>query len=700
MAHMKPSVTFIAIAALTLLPGAAHAYIGPGAGFAVVTSFFVLITTFLITIFGVLLFPFRIVYKKIRSIGIPKVPKSILRSKRAVVLGLDGMEPTLLERYISEGKLPNLKALSERGGYRKLTTTVPAESPVAWSSFSTGCNPGKHNIFDFLSRHKSTYLPDYSIAGLTGKNRRIRLGKFVIPISAEKTVTHRKERSFWSYLAERGVECVIQRVPVTYPPEKFDGRLLSAMGVPDLLGTQGTFTYFTDEREEKRVKEGGRLVRVTAAADGSISSTIQGPPGPFSASGRALTIPIRITTNGDGGVLIEVSGQNIEAALGRFTDWVDLEFPVMPGFKLKGMVKFLLRSSGDEFGLYMSPINIHPEEPAMPVSHPAIYSKYLSLSNGRFNTLGLSEDTWAMNEGRLTPGEFITQCREIFEERKRSFFLELDSMKSGLLVHVFDITDRSQHMFWGLTDKEHPGYDEALAAKYGKTIEEVYMMADRLVGDVMGRLCDDDLLIVMSDHGFKSFRHAVHLNRWLVDHGYMTLKQPTDECERFFKCVDWSRTRAFALGLNGLYINQLGREPQGIVRPEDAMALKRELKGKMEAYQHPELKHKMFHAALIREDVYTGPHISHAPDILVGYGEYFRASWQTAMGGVPKGIYEPNDRGWSGDHCIATDLVPGVLVCNRKIKKREPSIMDIAPSIFAEFQTEIPSHMDGESFLL
>ncbi len=695
-------MTQIALCILTevlslFFTGSAEAYIGPGAGFAVVSPILLISVTLLLTLLGILFFPFRYLYKKIKDMGRQSIPKEILKKKKVVILGLDGLDPVLLERFLSEGKLPHINIVIQQGGYRRLQTTTPPESPVAWSSFTTGCNPGKHNIFDFLMRNPDNYLPSYSIAETRPPRWTLRLRGRRFPLSSPKVVGFRKETPFWHYLAERGIPAVIQRVPVTYPPEPFDGRLLSAMGVPDLLGTQGSFTFFTTCPGKAAEKRDGRVV--TVKRQGALIKTeIAGPDNSFRSKKKPVCIEIRIHILSEKEVKIEINKQVIPLSVGVFSDWVKLEFPLGFFLSVKGIVRFLLKEIEPEFKLYMSPINIDPEAPAMPISYPWIYSKYLALSTGRFSTLGLAEDTSALNEKVLTPQEFLSSCEDVYRERHNIFTLELDKMKRGLLVHVFDITDRVQHMFWQYTDPGHPNYNKGLAERFGGVIEDVYIKMDSLVGEVLDRTDEDTLLMIMSDHGFNSFRYAFNLNTWLLQNGYISLKDGLKNSPEFFSNVDWQKTRAYALGLNGLYINTKGRETKGIVEKRDLIPLKKELKKRLEDYCEPESGRKVFRSVHLREDIYEGDCVCNAPDLVTGYERNFRASWQTALGGIPEGVVEDNNKNWSGDHCVASDLVPGVLICNKRIVKKHPSIMDIAPSVLKEFKMDVPKHMDGETF--
>lgn len=237
----------------------ASAYVGPGAGFAFLSSFFVLFLTFFLALFSFLAWPFRFLFRLIKG------QKAYKNSKinQLVILGFDGMEPTLLEKYMAEKKLPNFSKLKKEGSYRHLETTTPAISPVAWSSFMTGCHPAKHNIFDFLSRNPKTYLPDLSSAQIGNPKRFLNLGKYRIPLSKPVIKGLRKSVPFWKILGDQGIFSAILRIPITFPPEKFKGHLVSGMCAPDLKGSQGTFSFYTSNETKVSDHEGGVVIPVS-----------------------------------------------------------------------------------------------------------------------------------------------------------------------------------------------------------------------------------------------------------------------------------------------------------------------------------------------------------------------------------------------------------------------------------------------------
>jgi predicted AlkP superfamily phosphohydrolase/phosphomutase len=345
--------------------------------------------------------------------------------------------------------------------------------------------------------------------------------------------------------------------------------------------------------------------------------------------------------------------------------------------------------------LYLSPINIDPEHPAMPVSHPSYYATYLAKRIGRFSTLGLAEDTWALNEGVIDDGTFLQQAYDIDGERQSMFFTALDRLRRGTLVCVFDATDRIQHMFWRYLEAGHPAGAGRETAVHRDAIRDLYKRNDELVGRVMGKLQSGDVLMVISDHGFTAFRRGVNLNGWLQREGYLVMKADGDAAAEWLLDVDWTRTRAYCIGLTGMFLNLQGREAHGTVGRADAEALKHEIIAKLNGLRDDERGEIGIREAFDTRTLYAGPYAANAPDILIGYNRGYRVSWDSATGVVSGPIFEDNTKPWSGDHCIDPRLVPGVFFCNRHVDATEPSLIDIAPTALRLFGVEPPAHMDG-----
>jgi predicted AlkP superfamily phosphohydrolase/phosphomutase len=371
--------------------------------------------------------------------------------------------------------------------------------------------------------------------------------------------------------------------------------------------------------------------------------------------------------------------------------------------KVNGICKFLLLNIAPEFELYVTPVNIDPEKPVMPIAYPTVYSTYFSKLQGPYATLGLAEDTWALNEGVLSDDGFLQQCIQFDEEREKMFFDSLDKVKHGLCVCVFDGTDRIQHSFWRYIDEDHPahGGQGEKHLQRPNAIEDVYKRMDALVGKTSAK-CNGNktVFMVISDHGFTSFRYGIDLNRWLEENGYLKVKEGR-RGEKHLSSIDWSQTRAFALGLTGMYLNIKGREAQGIVEPgREADLLREEIAEKLTGLIDPAKDQPAVKQVYNAPKTYRGPYKDEAPDLIVGYNRGYRASWETAIGQVTEAVFHDNIKAWSGDHCIDPSLVPGVLFCNRPISTESPRLMDIGPTVLDMFGVDVPGNMDGRPLVV
>jgi predicted AlkP superfamily phosphohydrolase/phosphomutase len=681
---------------LTLAAVPLGAYVGPGAGFAFLSSFLVLFLTFFMAVFSILAWPFRFLWRLVHGQRAYRTSQI----NRMVILGLDGLEPTLAEKFMAEGKLPNLARLKKEGTYARLKTTTPAISPVAWSSFMTGSEPSKHNIFDFLSRDPRTYLPDLSSARIGKPHRTLPLGKYNIPLGKPEIRGLRRSVPFWKLLGEKGIASTVLRVPITFPPEKFKGHLLAGMCTPDLKGSQGTFTFYTTDAEKAGKHEGGVIVPVRRDGD-TVRTYLSGPENTMLKKPEEIRLPLILTIDRERkGAEVEVSGRKFFLPEKTFSPWVPVVFRPGLGIRIRAISKFYISSLGPEFEMYVTPINIDPDKPALPISHPFIYSVYLAKLLGRYITLGEANDTWALNEGALGEQPFLDLTYANHAEWEAMLWNALDKTPRGLVAIVFETTDSIQHMFFRYLDKTHPALripgQSGLSAK---VIEDLYKKMDDLVGRVGKTLDERSVLVVMSDHGFKSFRRGVNLNSWLLANGYLSLREGRAVSGEWFKDVDWDRTKAYALGLGGLYLNLRGREAKGIVgEGEEARRLKAELIRRLTGLKDPGAGDQVAVTRVYDKDaIYSGPYKDNAPDLLIGYNEGFRASWDGVTGIVNGTVFEDNTKAWSGDHCIDPALVPGVFFSNLKIRTATPSIMDIAPTALALFGIEAPAHMDGRN---
>ena len=662
------------------------AYIGPGAGFAFLGSFLSLAISFLLTALALLLWPFRAARAALRR----RLSRRRQKIGRIIFLGLDGLDPRLTERYMAEGKLPNFSRLAAQGSFHRLRTTFPALSPVAWSTFATGVSPAKHNIFDFLNRSLKTYIPELASSKVRPAVKVLQLGRLRLPLSRPTVEMRRKSESFWKILGKHSIGCTILRVPITFPPEEFEGRLLSAMCTPDLRGTQGSFTLFST-RSERGETEGGARCILRRSGD-ALEGSLEGPENELLEGAGTLAVPFRLVLNPDGNsATLKIAGETYVLKPGEYTPWLRLAFDALPGVRIHGIARFLLTETTPEVSLYCTPIQIDPEAPALPISHPAYYSAYLAKLLGSFATVGMAEDTWALNEGAIDEAEFLTQAYSIMAEREAMFDHALAHTKRGVVACVFDTSDRVQHMFY-----RHLGPEGD--PRWSGVIEDLYQRMDRLLGKAMEYIDEETILFALSDHGFCAFRRAVNLNSWLHRNGYLALTGDATESGKYFQGVDWSRTRAYCLGLSGLYLNIKGRESCGTVAPgAEADALKRELVAKLSGLRDDECNETAIRQAYATSGLYKGPYLGAAPDLIIGYNEGYRTSWDAAVGKVTPLVIEDNPKAWSGDHCVDPVLVPGVLFCNRKITSEDPGIEDMAATALDLFGIDRPAWMDGRS---
>ncbi len=664
----------------------AHAYVGPGAGFAFVTSFFLLLVTIFLAFFALLSWPFRFIWRFIWH----KRPSKPARFKRVVVVGLDGLDPQITQELMDRGQLPNLKRLAEQGSFKPLKTTTPAISPVAWSTFATGVDPSRHGIFDFLTRDRKLYVARLSSAETLPPRRILKLGALNIPISKPRINALQRSQPFWQVLGRFGISSSVLRVPISYPPRAFKGTMLSAMCTPDLLGTQGSYTLFTTETDGGQDKN-QKWISLKLSR-GQVKTQIEGPQHPFCKDGRRLKTPLMITLDTESqGVLVKVGDRGFSLKLGQSSDWIEIAFRIAPGVRLRGICQFRLNSL-EPLRLYMTPINIDPSHPAVSISHPFSFSVFLAKLIGHFATLGLAEDTTALDDGALDEAGFLEQVHAFQKERERMFGAMIRRIRRGACVCVFDGTDRVQHMF--TRERSDPNHPQS------ETVDHIYKISDQMLERIF-KLVDpkdsQNLLLVVSDHGFAPFSRVVHLNRWLMDEGYLALAPGNEEVGEYLAGVDWSKTRAFALGLSGIFLNIKGRESRGIVAKEEALPLCKEIAERLAGIVDSQNTAHPIRRVFITSELYTGPYTKDAPDLLVGYSRGYRASWETARGMSATAVVAENKRHWNGDHCIDPELVPGVVFCNHPIALDAPSIIDLAPTILEGFGVPAPPYMQGKT---
>ncbi len=688
---MKKTRVFLFFIIFSFLP--LFCYVGPGAGFAFVGSFFFIFAAFFLAIFNFLTFPLRALLRLIkRSRNLKKA-----KFKRVLVVGFDGMDFNLFNQFREQGqKFLNFEKLAVEGTFAPLWSTEPPISPVAWSTFTTGVNPGKHNIFDFLTNDRNTYMPKMAGSDIIPPRRNLRIGRWLIPLSSPKIELKRKSQSFWKIVSSKGIYASVLRVPFTFPPEKFYGSMLSGLGTPDLRGTQGSFSFFSESRSEAFDISDGVHETLQRLEENRFSGRIKGPGHPFLKGNPPLEIPFVLVLDRENkSVEITVGREKINLRQNQLSPWIKLEFKAGL-IRVAGIAQWVLEDV-QPLKLYLSPINIDPEKPSMPVSYPKIFSVYLAKLLGSYATLGMAEDTWSLNERVLSERNFIAQVYRTQEEREKIFFNTLDKIKDGLLVQVFETTDRIQHMFWRyLPDSGSPAPRPSQEPEVCGAILESYRRMDDFLGRLFEKMAKNDLLMIVSDHGFNAFNRGFNLNSWLYREGYLVLQAGKKTSAKWYADVDWSKSRAFGQGLNGIFLNLKGREINGIVNPgADAEALKKEIKQKLLNVVDEKFKKNAIKAAFIREEIYRGPYTVNAPDIVIGYAVGYRVSWESAVNYVGTELFSDNLRMWSGDHAFTRDQIPGVFFCNHKIAEKDPELIDISPTVLAAFGIAKPAFIEG-----
>jgi predicted AlkP superfamily phosphohydrolase/phosphomutase len=604
--------------------------------------------------------------------------------KQVIVLGFDGMDYAVTRQLMDAGRMPNFQRLAVTGHFAPLETSVPPQSPVAWSSFITGMDAGGHGIFDFIHRDPETMQP-YLSTSRTEPGKAVHLGKWRLQWSSGEVVLLRQGAAFWERLTQRGIETTIVRMPANFPPAGTATRELSGMGTPDLLGTYGTFTFYSSEVRAASEVSGGRILP-GQPVDGVFTGLLLGPRNPMRTETEELTADFSLYVDPERPLAKLVLG-DVERILaeGEWSDWVPVQFHQALTFKLRGMCRFYVKELRPTFQLYVSPINLDPMHAALPISEPRSWAAELALATGRYYTQGMPEDTKAYSAGVFTPSEFLAQAQLAAAENLEQYRRILAEFDRGLLFHYFGNLDQVSHMMWRPMDPAHPAYDDATDAPLAEVVHELYEHMDAVVGHTLQHMDSTAVLVVMSDHGFTSWRRSFHLNAWLQSEGYLAVRDPDVAGDRLSN-IDWSRTRAYGLGLNGLYVNLRGRERWGIVRAGEREALLEEIAAKL----LETVDHATGQAAVTRADRRETVYRDHGslelgPDLVVGYAKGTRCADESALGAVASQVFADNASAWSGDHCMDHTAVPGILLTNRELHRPVRHLAELGTAIVAEF---------------
>ncbi len=706
-------------------------------------------------------------------VGGCKKPQSKGNGKRVVVIGFDGMDPRVVERMMDDGRLPNFKKLEETGGFWKLGTAIPPQSPVAWSNFITGADPGAHGIFDFIHREPDEQAdpssPFFSANKEIAGDRPSIIFEHAIPMPWQKPsdiILTRGGTPFWEYLDSSGIPAQLYRLPANYPPTPGkNGHMccLAGMGTPDITGSQGSFQWFSPDFDEPGTKNppGGTTLPMAEVLDDEGNPTgawlcrlrgtqnpihidwvvdpqtgdrVREQDGEYEFEFEMMDIELFIEPDREhdiarirytnAGLLGFDSQQELLLQVGQWSEWQPLVFSsckLDPGGGFPAIARFWLKKLRPWPELYVTPINFDPVAPMARISEPADFVTKIGEGIGPFYTQGFAEDFKAFDAKvtssfgdpmRLFDAEaYRIQSQIVMDERVKLLDFALKTYDDGLLFFYFSSTDLIGHIFWwnpeadGLDDgAEHPTRSAEDARKYHRVLEGVYEQCDVQLAKVIKAVGDEATLFVMSDHGFGPFQRKVNLNTWLYRNGYITTKPDGPNTGYLADIADWSQTKAYSIGLNGIYLNLAGRERDGSVQPDERDAILAEITKKLLAATDPKSGKPVVYKVYRTDEIYHGPYApggekgDYTPDLIVGYhlGYITRSG---TMGSITKNWLYNNRGEWSADHCIAAELVPGILFSNRKITISDPDLTDLAPTILAEFGVAKPDHMTGRNLL-
>jgi predicted AlkP superfamily phosphohydrolase/phosphomutase len=556
---------------------------------------------------------------------------------KTLILGFDSFDPAVFEEMAGKNQLPNFEKFIQNGGYSKLEVCSPPQTEVSWTSIATGTDPGGHGIFDFVHRDPATYTPYVSILPM----RKSALGEQFVPPYTAKT--------FFEEAADLGYPATALWWPAMFPARPdVPVNTLPGLGTPDIRGQLGVGTLFSTE-EEGRKKTA--VVKLAPAGKGRFTAFLSGPQTQSRSGPQTISLPLTLDVIDEKTVRLLIDKQQVDLRLGEWSDIVELRFKAGMLLNIHAITRFIATSLRGVVRVYSLPLQIHPLHSTWHYASSNSFSKKLWKDVGPYLTLGWPQDTTGLEEGCISDDQFLDLCQKIFDRRIQILSYLLNDFREGVLASIFDDLDRIQHMFF------HNRMD---------IVHGWYKLLDQFVGEVNKKLeawNGKYRYLILSDHGFSNFKNKVHLNRWLVDNNLLYMKNGNED----LKGVEWAKTKAYAVGLNSLYLNVSGREGQGIVAANELEGMLTSIKEKLLDWKDDN-GNPVVQNVRLKHEVYSGPYIRFGPDLVVGYAAGYRASAETGLGKVPAISMEPNTDHWGADHCMDADVVPGTIFANRDLR--------------------------------
>ncbi len=681
------------------------------------------------------------------------IPVESGQETKVVILGFDGADPVLTKKWMQQGLLPNLALLKEQGSFSPLGTTNPPQSLVAWASFATGKDPGQTGIVDSFDRDPQTYFLGYPLTKEGKKDlffgannaiifstilslvlgclflfarRLLKLNDMVsvtvitvalvfigysayyqiksnVPEQLPTTFNKRKGRALWEIAGENQIKTHIVRVPATFPaPNVEEGQILGGRGTPDIRGSLGTYSYFTDASGSEGVRDterGGKVISLKFEG-GKTETYIFGPQNKLFQESKPVHLPLTLVKEGTDYLTIEAADKMETLQVGQWSNWFAFDFEFNPAFRLRGMSRFKLLALKPHVKLYMPPIHVNPEHAPMKISHPQDHAKSLFERFGLFPTIGRLGSGAALADGLVDEATFLQDLYFSVGKLEEMLYIFLDDKQTRLFIQVFDFTDEAGQAFGWQGEANQP--------ENGNALRDAYIRMDKIVGKTMKKLEANTIFMVLSSHGIAPVHKSMNINRWLVENGFMVLTSEKGSMRtmedlmgngRFWDNVDWSHTKAYALGFGGIYLNLQEREKNGIVSPEEVEWVQSEIIKKLEAFTDEETGERPVFKVYKREEIYSDFDERTVPDLRLATNKGYEVSLQTSLGGIPpKVLVAKSRKGSGGNDSLDPSQVPGFLLINKKVELKKPHLLDIFPTLCNFFGIHPPSDLRGKAW--